>query len=107
MSLQTQNYFNLLGPKLFKNGYDVIPLVPNEKRPVHVDWVNRVVTSEDVGRWSEERPNAGVGLRTPQFPAIDIDVLDDLVVDEMVCAVEEMLGSSPVRTGRAPKCALV
>ena len=47
------------------------------------------------------------GIITADTPAIDIDVLDPAVADELQCMVEQMIGTSAVRTGLAPKRALL
>ena len=43
----------------------------------------------------------------PHTPAIDIDVLDPAVADELQGIAEQMIGTSAVRTGLAPKRALL
>ena len=61
-----------------------------------------------IDRWTREFPDAtNTGVITRDTPAIDIDVLDGAVADELQKLAERMIGDSSVRTGRAPKRALL
>src|SRR5687768_16635384 len=46
---------------------------------------------------------ASIGLRTKNFPAIDIDVMDEDLADKISHFAFSVLGSAPTRVGRAPK----
>jgi P4 family phage/plasmid primase-like protien len=66
------------------------------KRPVETAWPTKIITPEDIARWSEIPGN--VGLRSKLFPAIDIDV-DDAAVAALVERVAVgLLGRTPRRT---------
>ena len=47
------------------------------------------------------------GILTRETPAIDIDVTDEEVAEELEELAENMLGKSAVRIGRAPKRAIL
>src|SRR5262249_11711651 len=55
-----------------------------------------------------DRRALGTGILTGQVVAIDVDVLDLRVVDEILILIEGMLGTTPlIRSGRAPKTMLI
>jgi hypothetical protein len=61
-----------------------------------------------IDRWADQYASAtNTGIITANTPAIDIDVLDSAVANELHCMVEQMIGTSAVRTGLAPKRALL
>ena len=69
------------------------------------NWLYGEASQADVEAWV--RWGSNVGLRGTNFPALDIDVLDaDLVQDIRKLALGE-LGKAPVRVGKAPKELLV
>lgn len=58
------------------------------------------VEQEDADSW----PNgAGVGLKTDRFPAVDIDILDAELAQEIADIAVLYLGDAPLRIGREPK----
>jgi P4 family phage/plasmid primase-like protien len=65
------------------------------KRPLEIGWQAKVVTMEDLQRWS--RAPSNVGLRARPFPAIDIDVDDPLLADAVQRVAFELLGATPRR----------
>lgn len=71
------------------------------------DWAAHTTTDKDLRRWA--MCNGGVGLRTGHdgYIAVDIDVTDPLLADVARMAIEESLGKTAVRIGRAPKCLLL
>jgi len=68
-------------------------------------WRKHRVTFDDVIRW--DRDGANVGLAGAAFPALDIDVLDESLVDEIRQLALQHLGPAPVRVGRKPKALLI
>jgi hypothetical protein len=62
-------------------------------------------TLRDIEEWG--RMGAGVGIRTGEIAALDIDVTDPLVVALILPAARAFLGDAPVRVGNAPRCILV
>lgn len=55
--------------------------------------------------WQDAKAN--IGLHARQFPAIDIDCLDEAVSRELHNLAWKVLGPAPARVGRAPKVLLV
>lgn len=68
------------------------------------DWIKHETVPADLDKWTAI--GAGVGLRTKDFPAIDVDVLDDRLSALVQKLVQERLGWAPRRVGRAPKAVL-
>lgn len=61
------------------------------------------VTADDIERWSD----AGVGIRTDSFPAVDIDCTDATLTGVIRHRAVELLGLAPERVGRPPKTLLL
>lgn len=87
---------------LIENGYSVVPLPHAEKGPNIKDWINRDFRAREFGQ------NNGVGLKTRHgVVALDVDVYDPAVVEDIVAEFERRFGPTLRRTGRAPKTALL
>ena len=92
--------------RLLASGY--LPLPVNGKAPPIKGWSDIEATNTIIDRWTYEYADAtNTGILTRTTPAIDIDVLDPGVADELQQLVERMIGISAVRIGRAPKRALL
>jgi P4 family phage/plasmid primase-like protien len=65
------------------------------------DWLHHIATEEDVKQWAQD--GANIGLLAEQYPAVDIDVLDDTLANIITDIVQASLGAAPVRVGRPPK----
>lgn len=99
-------YLKLYGETLVELGYTVLPIRPGTKRPDIKDWPRHATTVADVRAWySNGRSQHGVGINARNTPAIDVDVLDVHVADEMSRAIDEIFPGVPLmtRTGLAPK----
>ena len=58
-----------------KNGFYVIPLVENSKRPLISDWQNRATTNPlQIDSWWSEYPNANIGIACEVSNLIVIDL---------------------------------
>jgi len=58
-----------------KNGFYVIPLVENSKRPLISDWQNRATTNSlQIDSWWSEHPNANIGIACEVSNLIVIDL---------------------------------
>lgn len=58
-----------------KNGFYVIPLVENSKRPLISDWQNRATTNPlQIESWWTEHPNANIGIACEVSNLIVIDL---------------------------------
>lgn len=88
-----------------KNGYIVTPIAPNSKAPVLTDWRNE--------RNYSPRGYSGYGMgilcgigKLP-ISAIDIDVTDEVICNQMRDYVLSECGETIYRIGKAPKVLLV
>jgi AAA domain/Bifunctional DNA primase/polymerase, N-terminal len=91
---------------LLAAGY--LPLPVNGKAPPIAGWQDIQATNILIDKWAYEYAEAkNTGILTRTTPAIDIDVLDPTVADELQQLAERMIGISTVRIGRAPKRALL
>ncbi len=58
-----------------KNGFYIIPLVENTKRPLISDWQNRATTNTlQIDSWWSEHPNANIGIACEVSNLIIIDL---------------------------------
>jgi len=69
------------------------------------DWGTLVTTEPLVNSWL--RAGSSIGIRTNEYLAIDIDVLDPSVAQALEELAVRELGAAPLRVGRAPKRLLV
>lgn len=112
------SYLSRFGETLVRNGYAVIPIVAGTKRPP--GWMSHEkgdpwsAVKPDlarVSRWREEKrlAGAGVGINLGRtLFAIDIDILDPAMVEEVLDWCEWNLpGNPPQRIGLAPKTLLL
>lgn len=65
------------------------------------DWQLIRATPADHDLWTSWQ--AGVGLQASGFPAFDIDVSDAELAGNIADVIVSILGTAPVRTGRAPR----
>jgi len=92
--------------QLLAAGY--LPLPVNGKAPPLYGWQNIAATDAQVEEWEAKYADAtNTGILTRANPAVDIDVLDPAVADELEEIAKQILGSSAVRTGQAPKRAML
>ncbi len=85
---------------LLSNGYDIIPIRPNEKRPVGEDWPNK-----DFTKFTGDRQ--GIGLRAGRAVILDLDIPDSLLSAELISLATSILGETIYRYGNTPKASLV
>src|SRR5262245_25461851 len=92
--------------RLLGAGY--LPLPVNGKAPPITGWQDIQATNELINGWEEKYANAAnTGILTRTVPAIDIDVLDPVVADELQAIAEHLSGTGAVRFGQAPKRAML
>jgi hypothetical protein len=92
--------------RLLAAGYSPLPV--NGKAPPIAGWQDIEATNNIISAWEYKYADAtNTGILTRTIPAIDIDVLDPSVADELQTIAEQMIGASAVRTGQAPKRALL
>jgi len=118
-----QPVFSRVAHRLVENGWSVLPQEQDGRRPGTVDgevirWArehdleNRLPQEPALSRWCEQcaTSNAAVvmGPASGGAFAIDIDVLDEQMAQQMTELTVQCLGSTPFqRVGRAPKIALI
>lgn len=92
----------------WRNSYRPVPIYTQKKRPRGDNWC--VEALQDPPVWSErcqEQIALRTGLATGAPVAADIDVLIQPMTDQIVRAIEQIVGPAPlVRIGRAPKILL-
>lgn len=89
---------------LHQHGYNVLPVKPSLKRVVIEGWSRLETSAEDIRGWAANGyKNGNIGITTRDTPAVDIDVYDDSVAQEMEAWIAQQFGDAPVRVGRAPK----
>ncbi len=99
-------YLKLYGERLVELGYTVLPIKPGSKRPDIKDWPRHATTGADVITWySNGRAKHGIGINARDTPAIDVDVLDPEVAQQMSDAIDGIFAGQSLmtRTGLAPK----
>ena len=87
-------------------GYSPVPV--NGKAPALEEWQKTSASNNLIDHWIDQYPDAlSTGVLTRNTPAIDIDVTDEEIAEELTALAEEILGKSPIRIGRAPKRAML
>lgn len=97
------------GSRLLDRGYDIVPIAPGYKYPKGLDeWQTLEADAVDLKGWlSNGFAKGGVGILTKNTPAIDLDIRDKEIVDQLIDWCSNRLGYAPQRTGQAPKTLLV
>ena len=72
-----------LAPKLLDAGYEVLPIVPNQKRPDITGWTDiNFRDPKTVDQYIRQCPSYGVGVKTGDVVVIDIDCpREDLAIE--------------------------
>lgn len=103
----SRRYLEEFGVKIARNGYEVIPIRPGEKRPFGKGWEKYDGTPSGVKEWLDDGLGGyGIGIKTKKTPAVDIDILDADIVEEIKLLVIEIAGDTLQRVGLAPKTLL-
>jgi hypothetical protein len=77
--------------QLHSAGYSPLPV--NGKAPPLPGWQDVLATPEVINGWEDKYPDAtNTGILTRTTPAIDIDVLDSAVADELQKLAERRSG---------------
>jgi len=103
--MAARRYMEEFGVRIADNGYEVIPIIPGEKRPAGKNWQKFDGSAEGVHDYlADGKGDHGVGIKTRYAPAVDIDILEADVNEEIKQIVREVVGESPLkRVGFAPK----
>lgn len=95
--------------QLQENGYQPIPIRPNQKSPSIDDWPNYQFSEGDPDRLGFQRH--GIGILTARTPAIDIDCYCPIIAELLKQMVIAVLGCCeappPMRIGQKPKLLFV
>jgi len=89
-----------------RKGYSPIPLNSETKRPMDKGWPNQTISKTILDKYenSPRYKNADLGFLTKNTPAIDFDILDIDICQQMVRFVQDRVdGPLVLRTGQAPK----
>lgn len=103
--MAARRYMEEFGVAIANNGYEVIPIIPGEKRPAGEKWQKFDGSAEGVADYIADGKGAyGIGIKSRWTPAVDIDILDEAVNLEIQDIVREIAGDTPLkRIGFAPK----
>lgn len=105
--MAARRYLEEFGVQVARNGYEVIPIIPGEKRPYGKSWQTYDGSVEGVRDWIKAgKGSFGIGIKTRYTPAVDIDVLDLPMVEKLRKIVFDITGSTLQRVGKAPKTLL-
>ncbi len=90
-----------LAPKLVTAGYEPLPIKHGNKVPYIEGWSQMTVDAEQVKQWaSNGKASHYVGIRTGRVVALDIDIDNAEVTDEIVNSALWDLGDGLRRRGR-------
>jgi len=98
------NYMQDRGLAVLANGYELIPIIAQDKRPAIGGWLTINATETLVKSWGET--GYGIGIRTGYVVFIDIDI-PNLAVDRVREVCIQTIGSAPIRIGNPPKMGLL
>lgn len=117
-------YLAKYGASVIANGWSIVPIRPNSKAPLGLDWRKRPVVSAAmidayeheywVDKATKRRGNRtwsvrsfGIGALADDTPGVDIDVRDATVAQHMLDFTVDLIGPTIERVGHAPKTLLV
>lgn len=101
-------FLEQFGEQIARNGYEVIPILPGQKRPFGKEWQDYDGSPAGVRSWVKKgKGGFGVGIMTRHSPAVDIDCHDWETVKHMVAFTEELCGKTLHRVGLPPKTLLL
>jgi hypothetical protein len=98
-------FMELYGVALLDAGFDVVPIQPGLKHPGIAGWVSQNFAP---AIRAGDHDGCGIGVRTANTPAIDVDALDAELANGMRELLNKRLkGVIAIRTGLPPKFAIV
>lgn len=102
------SYLALYGADLLRQGYPILPIKAGLKHPGKKNWQSMPSDSEHLARWlANGYADGGVGIRCGDISAVDIDIRDPELSEQLAEEAIARLGWAPARVGEAPKQALV
>lgn len=101
-------YIRKSGALAAENGYPVVAIYPNSKRPMGRDWNHNPLSKEECETFYNQEAGAGILCGFGRFPlaCVDIDVSDEAIVKEML-ELMSFRNTFFTRTGRAPRKAVI
>ncbi len=106
--MPSPRHFEEFGREFIAGRYLITPIVRGKKNPVFDDWQARPIRDEEqFARAIKRCGDCGIGIVTGEAIAVDIDVLDREVVDEILLWCDENIGRAPLRVGKEPKSLLL
>ncbi|QAX31301.1 PriCT-2 domain-containing protein [Leisingera sp. NJS204] len=104
----TNSFLKTYGQRLLDQGYPIIPIKRGYKFPWGLDaWQTTQADQNRLGKWlSNGFADGGVGVLTKLLPAVDLDVRDAGVIEQLVAWCELNIGPTVQRVGDAPKLLL-
>lgn len=106
--MAARRYMEEFGSRIADNGFEVIPITPGEKYPAGVgmkNWQKFDGSSEGVEDYlAQGWGDHGIGVKARFAPAVDMDILDEQMLEEIKEVVRDVVGESDLkRVGFAPK----
>lgn len=95
------------GLSVLVNGFNLYPVKHRTKGIYDDGWQQSVATRELLDQWLEDQPKAGISIITGAVIAVDIDVYNAEVSDQLTTLAFDMLGDTIRRVGQKPKSLLV
>lgn len=99
-------YFKEHGERLAELGYRIVPLPPGSKGPNRKGWPKFDLRAPTIRQWAlNGSAQDGIGILAATTPAIDVDILDAEVAQQMSDEIDRIFAGQALmtRTGRAPK----
>src|SRR5262249_20120713 len=91
--------------RFLEHGYQLVAC--DGKLPVLAGWQRIETTPAEIERWAQALPHAAnTGIRTKHTPAVDIDIRDDAVAEQVQQALLNIIGDGGTvlqRVGLPPK----
>lgn len=106
---KTAQFLRQYGPTLLERGFPIVPIKKGYKFPKGLKhWQRLDPTKTMLNKWlSNGFADGGVGLKTREFPAVDVDVKDEAVAAKLAEFIRRELGQTCERVGEAPKTLFV
>lgn len=102
-----KNYLREYSKTLVQAGFEIVPLLPNEKLSILTGWNTPAkITKRDVDSWIA-RGFLGIGIRNEWSPVVDLDIGDADIARQMLEFCNELVGPSIIRVGQAPRMSLL
>lgn len=120
--MNRHSYLASHGPALLARGYALVPIRHGLKHPNVRDWTSHAIgarlDADRLGRglpssvdqlaiWAADPAYSGVGVLCATVLAVDIDVSDPEAAADLAARIEQRLGRSIRRIGRAPRVLLL